>query len=174
MGEGVRPELVDQAALEFGMPMGPIELIDTVGLDICLSVATILSEHVRTKVPERLHRMVEAGQLGRKTGRGFYSYRNGELLKGRLDRTIVPPPDLADRLILSLLNEVVACRRAGIVEDDDALDAGIIFGAGFAPFRGGPVHYIRERGVSNLKERLETLARTHGERFAPDPGWTEL
>jgi 3-hydroxyacyl-CoA dehydrogenase/enoyl-CoA hydratase/3-hydroxybutyryl-CoA epimerase len=69
---------------------------------------------------------------------------------------------------------VVACRRAGIVEDDDALDAGIIFGTGFAPFRGGPMHYIRERGISNLKERLENLAREHGERFMPDSGWSEL
>jgi 3-hydroxyacyl-CoA dehydrogenase/enoyl-CoA hydratase/3-hydroxybutyryl-CoA epimerase len=174
VGEGIRPELVDRAALEFGMPMGPIELADSVGLDICLSVANILSEHIRIKVPEHLQRLVEAGHLGRKSGRGFYSYRNGELFKDKLDRTIPVPPDLADRLILSLLNEVVACRRAGIVEDDDALDAGIIFGTGFAPFRGGPMHYIRERGISNLKERLENLARTHGERFAPDAGWTEL
>lgn len=174
VGEGIRPELVDKSALEFGMPMGPIELADAVGLDICLSVADILSEHSRMKVPERLRRMVEAGQLGRKSGRGFYSYEKGELVRGKLDRTVFAPPDLADRLILSLLNEVMACRRTGIVEDDDALDAGIIFGTGFAPFRGGPIHYIRERGVSNLKERLESLARTHGERFTPDPGWTEL
>lgn len=174
VGEGVRPELVDRAALEFGMPMGPIELADTVGLDICLSVATILAEHRGLQPPERLRRMVEAGQLGRKSGRGFYSYRGGELLRERLDRTVAVPPDLIDRLILSLLNEAVACRRAGIVEDDDALDAGIIFGTGFAPFRGGPMHYIRERGVSNLKERLENLARLYGERFAPDAGWTEL
>jgi 3-hydroxyacyl-CoA dehydrogenase/enoyl-CoA hydratase/3-hydroxybutyryl-CoA epimerase len=174
VGEGIRPELVDRTALEFGMPMGPIELADTVGLDICLSVANILSAHMRMKVPERLQRMVEAGQLGRKSGRGFYSYRNGELLRSKSDRAIAAPSDLDDRLILSLLNEVVACRRAGIVEDDDALDAGIIFGTGFAPFRGGPMHYIRERGISNLKERLENLSRAYGERFAPDPGWTEL
>jgi 3-hydroxyacyl-CoA dehydrogenase/enoyl-CoA hydratase/3-hydroxybutyryl-CoA epimerase len=174
VGEGIRPELVDRTALEFGMPMGPIELADTVGLDICLSVANILSTHTRAQVPERLQRMVEAGQLGRKSGRGFYGYRNGVLLKGRLDSVIAAPPDLSDRLILSLLNEVVACRRAGIVEDDDALDAGIIFGTGFAPFRGGPMRYIRERGISNLKERLQNLAREHGERFTPDAGWTEL
>jgi 3-hydroxyacyl-CoA dehydrogenase/enoyl-CoA hydratase/3-hydroxybutyryl-CoA epimerase len=174
VGEGIRPELVDRMALDFGMPMGPIELADTVGLDICLSVASILSAHMKMKVPERLQRMVEAGQLGRKSGRGFYSYRNGVLIKSKADRAIAAPSDLADRLILSLLNEVVACRRAGIVEDDDALDAGIIFGTGFAPFRGGPMHYIRERGISNLKERLENLAREHGERFMPDSGWSEL
>jgi len=174
VGEGIRPELVDRTALEFGMPMGPIELADTVGLDICLSVASILSVHMKMQVPEQLRRMVEAGQLGRKSSRGFYSYRSGKLLKSKLDRTMATPPDLVDRLILSLLNEAVACRRAGIVEDDDALDAGIIFGTGFAPFRGGPMHYIRERGISNLKERLEHLARAYGERFAPDRGWTEL
>src|SRR5262249_32845277 len=125
-------------------------------------------------VPERLHRMVEAGQLGRKSGRGFYSYEKGERIKGRLDKTVTAPADLTDRLILSLLNEAVACRRAGVVEDDDALDAGIVFGTGSAPFRGGPLHYIRASGVSALKEWLENLARSHGERFRPDAGWMEL
>jgi 3-hydroxyacyl-CoA dehydrogenase/enoyl-CoA hydratase/3-hydroxybutyryl-CoA epimerase len=174
VSEGIRPELVDKAALEFGMPMGPIELADTVGLDICLSVANILSNGTGLAVPELLHRMVAAGQLGRKSGRGFYTYQKGERVKGRFDKTILAPADLADRLILSLLNEVVACRRDGVVEDDDALDAGIVFGTGFAPFRGGPMHYIRASGISNLKERLENLARTHGERFRPDAGWMEL
>jgi 3-hydroxyacyl-CoA dehydrogenase/enoyl-CoA hydratase/3-hydroxybutyryl-CoA epimerase len=174
VSEGIRPELVDRAALDFGMPMGPIELADTVGLDICLSVANILSNGTRLAVPELLHRMVAAGQLGRKSGRGFYTYQKGERVKGRLDKTIFAPADLADRLVLSLLNEAVACRHDGVVEDDDALDAGIVFGTGFAPFRGGPMHYIRASGVSNLKERLENLARTHGERFRPDAGWMEL
>jgi 3-hydroxyacyl-CoA dehydrogenase/enoyl-CoA hydratase/3-hydroxybutyryl-CoA epimerase len=174
VSEGVPPELVDKAALDFGMPMGPIELADTVGLDICLSVAGILSNSMRLAVPERLHRMVEAGQLGRKSGRGFYTYQKGERVRGRPDKTAAAPADLADRLILSLLNEAVACRRAGVVEDDDALDAGIVFGTGFAPFRGGPMHYIRASGVANLKDRLEKLALAHGERFRSDAGWMEL
>lgn len=174
VSEGIRPELVDRTAMEFGMPMGPIELADTVGLDICLSVASILSDSMNLAVPERLRKMVEAGQLGRKSGRGFYTYEKGKLNKSKMDKTIFAPADLSDRLMLSMLDEVVACRREGVVEDDDALDAGIVFGTGFAPFRGGPMHYIRESGVSNLKERLEALARTQGERFTPDAGWTQL
>lgn len=172
--EGVRPEVIDKAAVEFGMPMGPIELADTVGLDICLSVAQILSQSMTTVVPDRLRKLVEAKQLGRKTGRGFYTYKKGKPVKGKLDKNIFTPADLSDRLILSLLNEAVACLREGIVENDDFLDAGIIFGTGFAPFRGGPMRYIQDVGVGNLKERLEALAQHHGERFEPDAGWQQL
>jgi len=172
--EGVRPEVIDKAAVEFGMPMGPIELADTVGLDICLSVAQILSQSMNTLVPDRLRKLVEAKQLGRKTGRGFYTYKKGKPVKGKLDKNIFTPGDLTDRLILSLLNEAVACLREGVVENDDFLDAGIIFGTGFAPFRGGPMRYIHDAGVSTLKERLEALAKRHGERFEPDAGWQQL
>ena len=173
-GEGVRPEVIDKAAVEFGMPMGPIELADTVGLDICLSVAQVLSQGMGGVVPDRLRKLVEAKQLGRKTGGGFYSYKKGKPVKARLDKNIFAPADLTDRLILILLNEAVACLREGVVESDDYLDAGIIFGTGFAPFRGGPMRYIRDAGVGALKERLEALAKIHGERFAPDAGWQQL
>jgi 3-hydroxyacyl-CoA dehydrogenase/enoyl-CoA hydratase/3-hydroxybutyryl-CoA epimerase len=172
--EGVRAELIDRAALEFGMPMGPIELADTVGLDICLSVAEILSKNMNIAVPDRLRQLVEAKQLGRKTGRGFYVYKKGKPVKAKLDKGLFVSPDLPDRLIYSMLNESVACLRERVVESDDHLDAGIVYGTGFAPFRGGPIHYIRERGTSTVKERLEQLARDYGERFRPDQGWQEL
>ena len=172
--EGARAELIDRSALEFGMPMGPIELADTVGLDICLSVAEILSKGMNIAVPDRLRELVEAKRLGRKTGRGFYVYKKGKPVKARMEKGLFVSPDLTDRLVYSMLNEAVACLREQVVENSDHLDAGIIFGTGFAPFRGGPMHYIRERGTSTVKERLEQLARDHGDRFKPDPGWQQL
>ncbi len=171
--EGVPAEVIDHAAVAFGMPMGPIELADTVGLDICLSVAEILSRSLDTTVPPRLRSLVEAGRLGRKSGEGFYTYKKGKPQKARLKHDEMPA-DLSDRLVLSMLNEAVACLREGVVENEDLLDGGIIFGTGFAPFRGGPIHYLRSEGAARLRARLEALAHAHGERFAPDEGWDSL
>ena len=84
------------------------------------------------------------------------------------------PEDLEDRLVLSLLNEAVSCLHDGVVADADLLDAGVIFGTGFAPFRGGPINYIRSVGAAPLKARLEQLAQRYGSRFNPRPGWDEL
>jgi 3-hydroxyacyl-CoA dehydrogenase/enoyl-CoA hydratase/3-hydroxybutyryl-CoA epimerase len=172
--EGLRPELIDRAAVEFGMPMGPIELADTVGLDICLSVAEILSERLGFGVPDRLRQMVKAGQLGIKSGRGFYAYSGAKAVKSSQEASGTLPAELTDRLILSLLNEAVACLHEGVVADADALDAGIVFGTGFAPFRGGPLHYVRRSEPSRLLERLKSLQAKYGERFAPHDGWTRL
>ncbi len=174
MTDGISAEVIDRTAVEFGMPMGPVELADTVGLDICLSVAEQLSEQLDLEVPERLRRTVDAGHLGRKSGRGFYSWHKGKPVRSRQDRRLDAPNDLCDRLVLGMLNESVACLREGIVEDADALDAGIIFGTGFAPFRGGPIHYIRQHGVKSLKETLLALNRSYGARFDPDEGWMHL
>ena len=81
------------------------------------------------------------------------------------------PSDLEDRLILPLLNEAVACLHDGVVSDADLLDAGVIFGTGFAPFRGGPIQYVRQTGAGVLLERLKQLQARYGDRFAPRPGW---
>ncbi len=168
--EGVPAVLIDQAATTFGMPMGPIELADTVGLDICLHVAEILSQELGGEVPEKLRTMVAAGQLGRKSGEGFYKYKKGKPLKPS-DTGTPPPDDLTDRMILRFVNEAMACLREGVVEDEDLLDAGIIFGTGFAPFRGGPMNYTAQCGHDQLKQRLDHLQQGHGERFAPDARW---
>lgn len=173
-GEGVQAEAIDGAALEFGMPMGPIELADVVGLDVCLSVAEILAKALGTEVPERLRSMVAAGNLGRKSGRGFYQHRKGQVIKGKYDKGLFVPADLTDRLMLSMLNEAVACLREGVVEDADLLDAGIIFGTGFAPFRGGPLHYAGDAGISTLRKGLDVLSGNYGDRFRPDQGWSSL
>ena len=141
--EGHARETIDAAALQFGMPMGPIELADTVGLDICLSVAEELVPVIGGSIPARLREHVDAGKLGRKTGQGFYGWQRGWAVHAKRVPDRVPLADLAARMIDRLVNESVACLRDGVVEDADLVDAGVIFGTGFAPFRGGPMNYLR-------------------------------
>ncbi len=172
--EGVPAVVIDKAALKFGMPMGPIHLADTVGLDICLSVAEILSKHLGGEVPQRLRDLVNAGYLGVKSGRGFYEYKKGKPQKPKTDKEYTPPNDLTDRLMFRLFNECVACLREGVVEDADLLDTGVIFGTGFAPFRGGPVNYLQNSGVGAMQSKLKELAGRYGSRFGEDAGWAEL
>ena len=172
--EGVPAPVIDRAAVDFGMPIGPVELADTVGLDICLAAARQLSELLHTPVPERLSRLVEARDLGRKTGRGLYGWRHGRPEKGRPPHGYRPPEDLMDRLVLRLINEAVACLREEVVADADLLDAGMIFATGFAPFRGGPLCYARQRGGERLRQRLHELELRHGHEFHIDAGWPAL
>jgi 3-hydroxyacyl-CoA dehydrogenase/enoyl-CoA hydratase/3-hydroxybutyryl-CoA epimerase len=117
---------------------------------------------------------VEAGKRGKKDGQGLYKWENGKAVKPEVPASYEVPADLEDRLILSMLNEAVSCWHEGVVADADLLDAGVIFGTGFAPFRGGPMQHIRSVGAASLKARLEQLAGRYGRRFAPRPGWDEL
>ncbi len=173
--EGVPAPVIDRAATRFGMPMGPILLADTVGLDICNSVAEILSSAIDMPVPQLLGEIVEQGHLGKKSGQGFYRYKNGKPVKsGGSAKSSLPETEIQERLILRMLNECVTCLREGIVEDGALLDAGMIFGTGFAPFRGGPMHYLEDRGISDTRKVLEEFHRKYGDRFNPDPGWTDL
>jgi 3-hydroxyacyl-CoA dehydrogenase/enoyl-CoA hydratase/3-hydroxybutyryl-CoA epimerase len=139
--EGHSPEVIDDAACTFGMLMGPIELADTVGLDICLAVAKNLAIYLGIEVPAKLEKMVAEGRLGRKsqTG-GFYRYAKGKIIKKQVALG-QKRPELANRLIQALIKEAEACLRDGVVADADLLDAGMIFATGFAPFRGGPMHF---------------------------------
>jgi 3-hydroxyacyl-CoA dehydrogenase/enoyl-CoA hydratase/3-hydroxybutyryl-CoA epimerase len=175
LNAGEKRETIDAAAETFGMPMGPIELADTVGLDICLHVAEMLKASLDRPMPDVsrvLRDKVEAGQLGRKSGRGFYEWRRGEAVKER--EAPKPTPEMTDRLILPMLDVCVTCLREGVVADEDTLDGAMIFATGFAPFRGGPMHYARARGVADIRAELERLAQRYGERFRPDPGWDRL
>jgi 3-hydroxyacyl-CoA dehydrogenase/enoyl-CoA hydratase/3-hydroxybutyryl-CoA epimerase len=174
--EGQSYESIDRAATDFGMPMGPIELADTVGLDVCLHVGKILAADFDIPVPTELAAAVEARKLGKKSGEGFYRWVDGKPQKDRA-RAAVPDAEVADRLIFPMLNEAVACLREGIVADADQLDAGVIFGTGFAPFRGGPINHIRAAGpagVARLRARLAELHARYGDRFKPDAGWASL
>jgi len=173
LSEGIPAAVIDRTGTRFGMPVGPIELADVVGLDVALHVGRVLAAAFDRKVPDILVERVEQKKLGRKTGEGFYVWKDGKVLPSAAP---VPeaPPDLEDRLILPMLNEAVAVLREAVVEDADLLDAGAIFATGFAPFRGGPLQYARSRGVAQVVARLGELERRYGERFRPDPGWNSL
>jgi 3-hydroxyacyl-CoA dehydrogenase/enoyl-CoA hydratase/3-hydroxybutyryl-CoA epimerase len=172
--EGVPLPAIDSAATDFGMPVGPIELADVVGLDVAKDVGTIIAQELGKPAPmhPRLEALVSAHKLGRKTGSGFYEWHDGHPRKPAAE--VAAPPDAIDRMMLALVNESVACLREGVVSDADLLDAAVIFGTGFAPFRGGPIAYARARGITECVRRLTDLAARHGERFRPDPGWSVL
>lgn len=169
--EGIPPALIDKTAVAFGMPMGPIELIDTVGLDVAAGVGAELAPFLNLPIPQALQAPPEAGKRGKKDGQGIYRWDNGKPVKPEMPKDYKAPEDLEDRLILPLLNQAVACLHDGVVADADLLDAGVIFGTGFAPFRGGPIQHIRTVGANELLVRLKTLQHRHGERFTPAAGW---
>lgn len=140
LDEGVPPEKIDQAALDFGMPMGPIELIDVVGLDIAKHVSHSLE--LGDADNSKLGRLVAKGKLGKKTGEGFYVWNEGKPEKNKEDYEEAELIALADELISPLLTECEKCDEENIAPNRGLIDAGIIFGTGFAPFRGGPLHYL--------------------------------
>jgi 3-hydroxyacyl-CoA dehydrogenase/enoyl-CoA hydratase/3-hydroxybutyryl-CoA epimerase len=145
LDEGVQPETLDAAMEEFGMPMGPIELADTVGLDICLHAGKELAKKGaggEAEAPQVLLNKVALGQLGRKTGQGIYRWENNKPVKGQPG---AQKPELIQSLIQPYLEETKAVLAEGIVPDAELIDAGLIFGTGFAPFRGGPLHYLSEQ-----------------------------
>jgi 3-hydroxyacyl-CoA dehydrogenase/enoyl-CoA hydratase/3-hydroxybutyryl-CoA epimerase len=170
MADGIPIAAIDAAGTQFGMPMGPIELADVVGLDVCLHVGKVLAAAFNGRVPDALGQLVEQKKLGRKTGQGFYTWADGKPVRAPTDTSKVPA-DLEDRLILPMINEAVGVLREKVVEDQDLLDAGVIFATGFAPFSGGPLNYAKNRGVGAVHARLLELEKRYGARFAPDPGW---
>ena len=169
--EGVPGPVLDKAAKQFGMPMGPIELADTIGLDVAASVGRILAPFLGLEIPPGLESQLATGKRGKKDGQGFYTWQDGKPQKPEVPKDYAAPDDLADRMILPLINEAVACLHDRVVENEELLDAGVIFGTGFAPFRGGPCQYIRDTGAAVLLSRLEALAARYGKRFTPKPGW---
>jgi len=169
--EGVPGPVLDKAAKKFGMPMGPIELADTVGLDVCASVGKEVGEFLGLDIPEGMDTLIAEGKRGKKTGEGLYKWQNGKAVKPEVDPNYQAPTDITERMILPMLNEAVSCLHDGVVDDADLLDAGVIFGTGFAPFRGGPIQYIRSEGLGKIKGQLDVLAGKYGSRFAPKAGW---
>jgi 3-hydroxyacyl-CoA dehydrogenase/enoyl-CoA hydratase/3-hydroxybutyryl-CoA epimerase len=155
---GEPKEKIDEAARSFGMPMGPVELADTVGLDVCASVGKILNPD---QGPTKLDQMVAAGKLGKKSGEGFYVWKDGKAEKAEPET----PYDrfelerLGRELVEPLIQEAGRVRDERIVESADLVDAGVIFGTGFAPFRGGPLHFA----ATEQKSNVEVLRRTAAE-----------
>jgi len=175
LDEKVDKVTIDRAAEKFGMPMGPIELADQVGLDICLAVGDMLRSKFGDLLPPTpawLRDKVTKGELGRKTGKGFYVWKDGKADKPQASSgTAEPDAEMIDRLILPMSNVCVACLREGIVDDADMVDGAMIFGTGYAPFRGGPLNYARTRGAADVASTLQKLAAKFGGRFTPDAGW---
>ncbi|MGR3313613.1 3-hydroxyacyl-CoA dehydrogenase NAD-binding domain-containing protein [Roseovarius indicus] len=172
LDEGYSKEEIDRAALTFGMPMGPVTLADQVGLDICLEVANSMQNGLETPVadtPAWLPEKVEKGETGKKTGKGLYDYDSETPPDTPAD---APDQAIIDRLILPMCNAAVECLRKGVASDADTIDGAVIFGTGWAPFRGGPLHYAKTR--RDVPKTLEQLADRHGPRFTPDPGWGDL
>lgn len=168
---------LDEAMLDFGMPMGPLRLVDEVGTDVSLHVAETLASHYhrRMAVPEVLARLVKGGQLGRKSGEGFYLHRGKEVVPSEdaarfvkddsaanLDRV-----DLELRMVLLMVNEAARCVEEGIVSGPEDVDFAMIMGAGFAPFRGGPLRHADTVGVANVVRAMNELVDEGEERFAP-------
>ena len=180
LDEKIDKTVIDAAAKKFGMPMGPIELADQVGLDICLDVGDMLRSKFGDMLPPTpawLREKVAKGELGRKTGKGFYVWKDGKAERPpgpQLQTGQQPPeptPEMIDRLVLPMSNVCVACLREGIVDNADVVDGAVIFDTGYAPFRGGPLNYARTRGVENVVSTLRALTEKFGGRFTPDAGW---
>lgn len=180
MEDGVKPELIDAAAERFGMAQGPVEVADHVGLDIALDVAERLKRDFPKEVgdiPNIVKQTLEECGAGVKDGCGFYAYEDGEARKSKvsdadMEGERIDP--ICDRLILPLVNVCAQLLHEGVAAEEDDVDAALIFGAGFAPFRGGPFGYARYRGVEAVVAQLQQLEKTYGERFAPSEGWSIL
>ena len=174
LDEKIDKATIDAAAEKFGMPMGPIELADQVGLDICLAVGDMLRSKFGDALPpapDWLRDKVKNGELGRKTGKGFYEWKDGRAVK--IPSAVKPTQEMIDRLILPMSNVCIACLREGIVDNGDLVDGAMIFGTGYAPFRGGPVNYANTRGAADIVATLENLRAKFGDRFKPDAGWAK-
>jgi 3-hydroxyacyl-CoA dehydrogenase/enoyl-CoA hydratase/3-hydroxybutyryl-CoA epimerase len=147
MERNIPIEVLDKAATSFGMPMGPVELADTVGLDVCMKVVTMLGGDSTKKEAALLQEKVHAGELGRKSGKGFYVWEKGKPKRADADTGQYALEEIIESLLQPYFEACEAALADGIVEDADVLDAGMIFGTGFAPFRGGPLHYLKQKGA---------------------------
>jgi 3-hydroxyacyl-CoA dehydrogenase / enoyl-CoA hydratase / 3-hydroxybutyryl-CoA epimerase len=183
--EGARIEDLDRALTDFGFPVGPVTLLDEVGLDVGEKVAKVLHQGFgeRMEPAAAIHPVVAAGRLGRKNGKGFYTYDGRrkqvdvtvyDLLPGGRSRKAFAPAEIQERVALSMVNEAIRCLGEGIVRSARDGDVGAVFGLGFPPFRGGPFRYADGAGTRALLDRVKALEDRHGARFAPAPLLAEL
>ena len=171
---GVELEKIDNALVKWGMPMGPLRLIDEIGIDVTVDIASTLEKAYgrRNRASEILKKMREAKLLGRKTGAGFYKYEGREqspneaLAKWRKTGPTKDDVDLADRLMFLMVNEAARCIEEKVVDSPEDADYGMILGTGFAPHRGGPLRFAEHFGLKKIVEEMERLAKTD-EKFAP-------
>jgi 3-hydroxyacyl-CoA dehydrogenase/enoyl-CoA hydratase/3-hydroxybutyryl-CoA epimerase len=179
LGEGVRIDTADRSMSTFGLPMGPFELLDQIGLDTANHVAGVLGAAFGKRLGEAtpiLGDMVSSGRLGSKNDTGFYNYRNGRKsepdpeayrLAGSPDPRDLPPETLQERMVLSMINEAAASLEDGVVREPREVDIAMVMGTGFPPFRGGLLRHADAIGIPIVADRLSRLADAHGERFRP-------
>jgi len=162
---GVSKEALDLAAVEFGMPMGPVELADTVGLDVGLSVMKLLGGEAAKADADLIQSFVDEGKLGKKSGEGFYRWKKGKPVREKDASTGTNLKTLAEELMRPYFEECRACLADGIVADSDLLDAGMVFGTGFAPFRGGPIYYLEQTAGGHQDPMKDATAEetNHGQ-----------
>lgn len=181
---GVRPDDLDAAMVQFGFPVGPITLLDEVGIDVAQHAGEVLQAAFgeRMTPPAALAALVKDGRLGRKAGKGFYTYANGK--KGGVDSSIypllgiqpnggIPTPEIVQRLTYAMLNEAARAAGEGVVRSPRDGDIGAIYGFGFPPFRGGPLRYLDDLGADRLFAELQRLAERIGPRFTPSEAIVE-
>jgi 3-hydroxyacyl-CoA dehydrogenase/enoyl-CoA hydratase/3-hydroxybutyryl-CoA epimerase len=178
LSEGAAVDAIDGAMMDFGFPVGPIQLLDEVGIDVAHKVGAIMlaAYGERLSPPPGLEALVEDGRLGRKSGRGFYTYGGKEktvdkavyaLTPHGAERLVIPREEIQERCALALVNEAARCLEEGILRSPRDGDIGAIFGLGFPPFRGGPFHYADALGAAGVVRRLERFQGRHGPRFQP-------
>jgi 3-hydroxyacyl-CoA dehydrogenase / enoyl-CoA hydratase / 3-hydroxybutyryl-CoA epimerase len=182
---GAPIEAIDESMLDFGMPMGPLRLLDEIGLDVAGDVGETLCK----AFPDRMHTPDVFAQLladnakGKKTGRGFYEYRSGRVVgvnrfaisrREADDKASLTREQLQERMVFLMINEAARCLEEGIVDDPRDIDFAMVMGAGFAPFRGGPLRHADHIGITKVTENLERLARSRERQFAPSNLLTEM
>jgi 3-hydroxyacyl-CoA dehydrogenase len=179
--EGFGVAEIDKELRRFGMPMGPLELLDQVGIDVAQHVASSLTSVLRglEPVPEMLSEMVGNGQLGKKSGVGFYEYSKGNRGKPSSTNEAAPAPassaEFADdglteiqrRLVYPMLMESIRCLEEHVVDQPWAVDLAMVLGTGFAPHRGGPLRVVDQIGVEHLLTNANQMSEMHGPRFSP-------
>jgi 3-hydroxyacyl-CoA dehydrogenase/enoyl-CoA hydratase/3-hydroxybutyryl-CoA epimerase len=187
--EGYNPLDIDKAAQSVGFPVGPITLMDEVGIDVGAKVTETMQAHYgdRMEFPDSAmtSRFVDEGRIGKKASKGFYRYENGRsvLVDGHkvidedifvhmtpgVERKAADPVAMAERLVLALVNEAAWCRHEGVLFNNESADLGAVFGIGFPPMEGGPFRYVDRMGAAEIVSRLNALESAHGRRFAPCP-----
>jgi 3-hydroxyacyl-CoA dehydrogenase / enoyl-CoA hydratase / 3-hydroxybutyryl-CoA epimerase len=180
--KGSSPERIDKVIRRFGMPMGPLELLDEIGLDVAAHVQRSLGPVFEGRLaikPEDFSHFHDDATLGKKTGKGIYVYTGksktlnkawlSKLDADYLKRRSGPFTDeqIRDRLILLMVNEAGMCLAEGIAADAPTIDLAMVFGTGWAPHRGGPLRYADDRGLKEIVRALDELAKSHGLRFEP-------
>jgi 3-hydroxyacyl-CoA dehydrogenase/enoyl-CoA hydratase/3-hydroxybutyryl-CoA epimerase len=187
LNEGVPVGDIDEALVDWGFPVGPITLLDEVGIDVAEKVGHIVHGHFgdRMKPPSGFEKLVADKRYGRKNGRGFYVYEGKKKGGKRVDETVyavlginptkkLPAEDIAQRCALAFVNEAALCFGEGILRSARDGDIGAIFGLGFAPFRGGPFRYVDAVGAKEIVRRMQRLRDRLGNRFAPAPVLVEM